>query len=154
MCIYAYLVADGHVGLANIVPVSKVYPLAPVHRCQAMEAFHSVGAHTPMRGDVVLGRARHVLKDLQEALHLSFAREAVPYMVRLTISLLQKYTIIISTTYILIRLHVSMFGFYPDDNLVMVTPGIAVVVQAVMGMEVEEAFREGFVGIPTAFDPI
>ncbi len=92
MCVYillyAYLVADGHVGLANVMPVSKVYSLAPVHQCQAMEAFHCVGGHTPMGGDVVLGPARHLLKDLQEALHLSFAREAVSYMVRLTISLL------------------------------------------------------------------
>ncbi len=44
--LYAYLVADGHVGLTNIVPVTKIDPLATVHQCQAMVAFHCVSGHT------------------------------------------------------------------------------------------------------------
>jgi len=43
-----YLVADGHVCLANIVCVPEVSAFPPVHQCQSMETFHSIGGKSAM----------------------------------------------------------------------------------------------------------
>ena len=80
---HLYLVADSHVGFTSVVPVPQINSLPPIHECQAMEAFHCVGGHSSMSGDIVLWFVCHVLEELQKAICLCLAGKTILYTVGL-----------------------------------------------------------------------
>ena len=83
-----HLVTNCHVCLANIVCVSKICPLVPIHQCQSMKPLNCVGHHAATKRDVVLGTCSHTLQMVTELLSLCLTGKSVFGLVGLTINLL------------------------------------------------------------------